>query len=808
MGKKVVAVGGDDGPNTIFKATYRPVYEMLCRDVAVMRRRSDAYLNATQILKVAGFDKPQRTRVLEREVQKGEHEKVQGGYGKYQGTWIPIERGLALAKQYGVEDLLRPIIDYVPTSVSPPPAPKHAVAPPTKSRKEKESKATKEQSTPSKTGPTSAAALQAQAQLAASRNKRTPKQESTPDIDVTLRSNEPDESLSVTPEGGEGDESSSQTPSPVASELDLPPERPEQTMDVDGMEMSMNMGGVPMGLSHSHMDTLASASRKRNAAMMMDEDQDQYAQLRRIRGNSAVHTPQGSPRHLGMGLNDEPPVGPEGYTDMILNYFVSETTQIPQILVSPPHDYDPNSRIDDDGHTALHWACAMGRVRVVKLLLTAGASIFAGNNAEQTPLMRAVMFSNNYDMRKFPELYELLHRSTLNIDKQNRTVFHHIANLALSKGKTHAAKYYMETILSRLADYPQELADVINFQDEEGETALTVAARARSRRLVKALLDHGADPKIKNRDFKSAEDYILEDERFRSSPVQPNGSGGGGSGGQNANATAGPSDKAVFAPQLYSSEAARLAGGQSLQDITTHMQSLARSFDSELQGKERDILQAKAMLTSIHTEVTAATKAIASLNEKAGPIEEQKRESEHLQANLRSKVSQALKKGFEAWLAGEQGREARWRSGEAGANGEDVRDLEETNSIPAGGQEVVQAEEERLRWEIEEKRRRRYELVDRFVKAQTESGTSEQIAKYRRLIAAGCGGATASEVDDVMAQLLETLENETQQNTFSATTTNTGSNTNTNFNVPAGPGAGVGVGVGVGVGLDSTTWMS
>lgn len=50
-----------------------------------MRRKSDGWLNATQILKVAGFDKPQRTRVLEREVQKGTHEKVQGGYGKYQG---------------------------------------------------------------------------------------------------------------------------------------------------------------------------------------------------------------------------------------------------------------------------------------------------------------------------------------------------------------------------------------------------------------------------------------------------------------------------------------------------------------------------------------------------------------------------------------------------------------------------------------------------------------------------------------------------------------------------------------------------
>lgn len=50
-----------------------------------MRRKSDGWLNATQILKVAGLDKPQRTRVLERDIQKGEHEKVQGGYGKYQG---------------------------------------------------------------------------------------------------------------------------------------------------------------------------------------------------------------------------------------------------------------------------------------------------------------------------------------------------------------------------------------------------------------------------------------------------------------------------------------------------------------------------------------------------------------------------------------------------------------------------------------------------------------------------------------------------------------------------------------------------
>ena len=608
----------------------------------------------------------------------------------YLGTWIPIERGLALAKQYGVEDLLRPLIDYVPTSVSPPPAPKHVVAPPSKAKKEKEGKLKDGFGTPLKTGPMSAAALHAQAQLAAQRTAsgQRPKRvvKPTPDPDTSPRSG--DESMTGSPHD---DDSSSRTPSPVAS---VAGDIEDRTMDVDGITMGMIDPTAP--------------SRKRTAAAMMEEDASQYEHLRRARGQSAVHTPHASPRTLGLGMGEEV-LNPERYTDIVLTYFVSETSQIPPILVSPPPDYNPDSQIDEDGHTALHWACAMGRVRVVKLLLTAGASIFAGNNSEQTPLMRSVMFSNNYDVRKFPELYELLHRSTLNIDKHNRTVFHHIANLALSKGKTHAARYYMETILSRLADYPQELADVINFQDEDGETALTLAARARSRRLVKALLDHGADPKIKNRDFKSAEDYILEDERFRSSPVQ------NGTKGQLSIL----GDKG-FAPQLYNSDAARMTGGSGLSDITAHIQSLASSFDTELQGKERDILQAKALLTSIHAEVTEASKLIQSLTEQAGPVEETRREMDSLQSALRTKLGEAIKEGYEMWALGQLGREENWRKGE---NGEDYSDLEGLTRMPEGGPEAIQAEEDRLRWEVDEKRRRKGELIQLLVKAQAEVRT-------------------------------------------------------------------------------------
>lgn len=105
-----------------------PVYECNVNGNHVMRRRADDWINATHILKVADYDKPARTRILEREVQKGVHEKVQGGYGKYQGTWIPLEEGRHLAERNGVLDKMRAIFDYVPGDRSPPPAPKHATA--------------------------------------------------------------------------------------------------------------------------------------------------------------------------------------------------------------------------------------------------------------------------------------------------------------------------------------------------------------------------------------------------------------------------------------------------------------------------------------------------------------------------------------------------------------------------------------------------------------------------------------------------------------------------------------------------------
>ncbi|KAJ1343335.1 hypothetical protein BSLG_002361 [Batrachochytrium salamandrivorans] len=98
---------------SLYEATYSnvPVYELAVGENSVMRRRDDSWINATHVLKIAGIEKGRRTKILEKEVHHELHEKIQGGYGKYQGTWIPLDRAKTLAAQFGVDDIIAPILN-------------------------------------------------------------------------------------------------------------------------------------------------------------------------------------------------------------------------------------------------------------------------------------------------------------------------------------------------------------------------------------------------------------------------------------------------------------------------------------------------------------------------------------------------------------------------------------------------------------------------------------------------------------------------------------------------------------------------
>ncbi|KAJ2492576.1 Transcription factor mbp1 [Coemansia sp. RSA 2050] len=104
------------GRAQVWSASYAgvEVYQQLHNNTAVMLRRKDSYVNVTQILKCAQYDKPQRTRFLEREIHTGVHEKIQGGYGKYQGTWVPLSRAISLAQELNIYESLKPLFEYNP----------------------------------------------------------------------------------------------------------------------------------------------------------------------------------------------------------------------------------------------------------------------------------------------------------------------------------------------------------------------------------------------------------------------------------------------------------------------------------------------------------------------------------------------------------------------------------------------------------------------------------------------------------------------------------------------------------------------
>ncbi|KAL3229286.1 Regulatory protein SWI4 [Nakaseomyces bracarensis] len=108
-------------------ATYADtdVYECYIRGQEsniVMRRTNDDWINVTQVFKIAQFSKTQRTKILEKESTNMKHEKVQGGYGRFQGTWVPIEAARFMTEKYKIDNpVVNTILSFRLDPNNPPP---------------------------------------------------------------------------------------------------------------------------------------------------------------------------------------------------------------------------------------------------------------------------------------------------------------------------------------------------------------------------------------------------------------------------------------------------------------------------------------------------------------------------------------------------------------------------------------------------------------------------------------------------------------------------------------------------------------
>lgn len=200
-------------------------------------------------------------------------------------------------------------------------------------------------------------------------------------------------------------------------------------------------------------------------------------------------------------------------------------------------NFDIDMVIDDQGHSALHWACALARLPIVQQLIELGADIHRGNYAGETPLIRAVLTSNHAEAGSFTHLLQLLSPSIRTLDHAYRTVLHHIALVAGVKGRVPAARTYMASVLEWVAREQQannthsitnppnptdrdqmapiNLRTLVDVQDVHGDTALNVAARVGNKGLVNLLLDAGADKTRANKLGLRPENFGLEIEALK-----------------------------------------------------------------------------------------------------------------------------------------------------------------------------------------------------------------------------------------------------------------------------------------------------
>lgn len=506
------------------------VYEMEVNNVAVMRRRNDSWLNATQVLKVAGVDKGKRTKILEKEIQTGEHEKVQGGYGKYQGTWIKFDRGVEVCRQYGVEELLRPLLTYdmgqdggvagsgnfnTPTKEQAMAAQRKRMYNSNADGRPNGMSGTFFKNISSTASHAVAAISKARFDSPGPRSRNGPTRAPSFSRQSSMQNGDDfpgNSQQSFASDYGQQVDSAYSTQQGVSAQMNEPePPRKRQRIT---MTPADSFSGHSMDM---YAATIPGSPTEPNESFIYTQGA--------IHDRSPIDDGSGPLPPLPYEMSPDVEMKRSMLMGLFMDTATNDTSKHDMLRTFTPAELD--MPIDLQSHTALHWAATLARMPLLRALIAAGASPYRINASGETALMRACLVTNSMDHGSFPDLLEVLGGTIEARDQKGRTVLHHIAVTSAVKGRNAASRYYLESLLewvvrqgsapnsqnshingngptsSQLANPKMGIArfmsEIVNAQDSSGDTALNIAARIGNRSIISQLLEVGADPNIANR---------------------------------------------------------------------------------------------------------------------------------------------------------------------------------------------------------------------------------------------------------------------------------------------------------------------
>lgn len=314
------------------------------------------------------------------------------------------------------------------------------------------------------------------------------------------------------------------------------------------------------------------------------------------------------------------------YSDELLDYFMVSNDPEHSVKPEPPLNFQPDWIIDQERHTAIHWAAAMGDIEIMRELRKFGANLAVQNIRGETPLMRAVLFTNCKDKQSMPVVVKELMNTVACVDFCQATVLHHTAAVTVSSGKHKCARYYLDILLNKMQEEldHDDFQRILDAQDINGNTAIHIAAKNGARKCVRALMGRAPTMDIPNKEGTTAEVLIQELNETTLRELQENRHAHAGSSSpffppnfrdhrdshDNRYETPPPSKRQ--APSHHS-EAAMSVEQKVAPLMLQKFQELANSFDEELIEKDNSENEARRIVNSTQVELSMLREQVLDL---------------------------------------------------------------------------------------------------------------------------------------------------------------------------------------------------